>query len=419
MLTIRITQDTFFKQSIEFSGTLAANQKASVEKNKEFKIKSYFKKDKHYFVKLAEEIAPLGKSGFFFEDHIQIQEIRGVWITNIDSDIYQSENNIEQGLQKLKKLGFNTIYPVVWNRGFTLYKSPITQKIFGSEVAEDFKGRDVLNEIIKAANGDFRVIPWFEYGLMTPPGSPLEIQKPEWLTKTNSGGNIQDSNCWLNPCHPEVQQFMTELIADVAERYDIDGIQLDDHFGMPANMGFDSFTKKLYSDETGKAVPKLNSNAESWNNWRMNKISNLLKKVVAAVKSKKGECIISISPNPLDSSIADFLADWQTWERDGIVEELVLQVYRPSLSIFETEVDKAEVKNARNHVPTVVGILTGLKPDDKRVSLDLIKEQVQATRKRDFAGFSFFFQGSLFDLGFEGDTAETRADAFAQLLSIA
>ena len=48
---------------------------------------------------------------------------------------------------------------------------------------------------------------------------------------------------------------------------------------------------------------------------------------------------------------------------------------------------------AKEHIPTAIGILTGLK--NSSVSLKQIQDQVQSVRKRDFAGVSFFFYESL------------------------
>jgi uncharacterized lipoprotein YddW (UPF0748 family) len=66
-----------------------------------------------------------------------MEEIRGVWLTNADSDILQSRENIRKGFAQLKALEFNTIYQVVWQRGYTLYFSqsrcltdPLSHDIF-------------------------------------------------------------------------------------------------------------------------------------------------------------------------------------------------------------------------------------------------------------------------------------------------
>jgi uncharacterized lipoprotein YddW (UPF0748 family) len=47
---------------------------------------------------------------------------------------------------------------------------------------------------------------------------------------------------WLNPFKPEVQQFINNLVAEIAVRYDIDGIQFDDHTALPSDFGYDPYT---------------------------------------------------------------------------------------------------------------------------------------------------------------------------------
>ncbi len=418
MLTLKIAQDTIFKASTDSSTILPANQKTIVKAGESLQVKSYQKKNNHYFVQLAQSISPVGTAGYFFEEDVQIEEIRGVWLTNVDSDVLESEDNIKKGLKQLKELGFNTIYPVVWQRGVTLYPSDVANSIFGAAISPDkkFKDRDMLAELIKAAKPHFRVIPWFEYGLMTPSDSLLASKKPDFLTQDRNGNKSLDGEdiCWLNPSHPDVQSFMSDLIAEVVQKYPtIDGIQLDDHFGMPVEMGYDPFTLNLFVNETGGADPKENPNSSLWKKWRMDKVTDLLRKVFKSVKAKNEGCIISISPNPLGFSQSKFLADWFAWEQEGLVEELVIQLYRDDLSAFINELSKPEVINARNHIPTVIGILTGLK--NKGVNFTTIEDQINETRDRDFAGLSFFFFGSLFQSSSE--TVAERIEGFKDSLS--
>jgi uncharacterized lipoprotein YddW (UPF0748 family) len=429
MLTLRITQDTFAKLSTKQARDLPDNQKLFVDvegQGKDLKIKSYLKQDNHVLVQLHEPLGNLGKSVFFFAGHIQIEEIRGVWITNIDSNILNSKENIKVGLSKLKEAGFNTLYPVVWNKGFVFFQSNFadntvdadTAKLRSANLQQLLAGRDILAEIIEinqSLGKPFRIIPWLEYGLMVPPNSALASSKPAWLMTTNTGEKVVNDSAWLNPTKPEVQKFFENLVSELVQNYDIEGVQLDDHFGMPKSIGFDNFTTGLFKGENpGAADPISNPNSEKFKTWRKNKVTELLRLIFNTTKSVKKDCIISISPNPLAFSIDNFLADWQAWEQEGIAEEIVLQVYRPSLSAFNGEIIKAEVETARKHIPTVIGILSGLK--GKRVGLNLIRRQTQATRDRDFAGFSYFFYGSLFDLGADGDTPESRQAEFATLL---
>ncbi|UXE63157.1 MAG: family 10 glycosylhydrolase [Woronichinia naegeliana WA131] len=430
MLTLKIIQDTFAKLSTKPANTLSDSQKLFINvgnEGKDLGIKSYIKQGNHILVQLQEPLGSLGKSIFFFADHIQVEEIRGVWLTSIDSDILFSKDNIQTGLTKLKESGFNTLYPVVWNNGFVFFRSTVADNTVNADVAnlhsanlqQLLAGRDILAEIIEI-NQDlgkpFRIIPWLEYGLMVPPNSSLAKNKPAWLMETNTGGKIVNGNAWLNPTHPEVQGFFKSLIGELVQDYAIDGIQLDDHFGLPKDIGFDDFTIALFkSKNPGAANPISNPNSEKFKVWRKSKVTELLRLIFNTVKGIKKDCIVSVSPNPLAFSIDNFLADWQAWEQEGIAEEIVLQVYRPSLSAFNGEIIKTEVEIARKHIPTVIGILSGL--NGKRVHLDLIRSQTQSTRDRDFAGYSYFFYGSLFDLGADGDTPESRQAEFATLLA--
>ena len=51
-----------------------------------------------------------------------MSEIRGVWIANRPhSQVLESANNIASAMDFLQSYGFNLIFPVVWNRGYTLY----------------------------------------------------------------------------------------------------------------------------------------------------------------------------------------------------------------------------------------------------------------------------------------------------------
>jgi uncharacterized lipoprotein YddW (UPF0748 family) len=96
---------------------------------------------------------------------------------------------------------------------------------------------------------------------------------------------------------------------------------------------------------------------------------------------------------------------------------MALQVYRGDIQIFEREIDKLEVKAAREHIPTVIGILTGLKPSDRRVNFQLIQAQTQESRERDFAGFAYFFYSSLLDHIPTTETVADREKKFAQILA--
>ncbi|WP_245894148.1 glycoside hydrolase family 10 protein, partial [Chamaesiphon polymorphus] len=320
---------------------------------------------------------------------------KAVWLTNVDSRVMNSRSNLATGLLRLAELGFNTIYPAVWQRGYTLYPSEVAKQLTGSTVLPNspFVGRDLLAEIIELAQPlNIRVIPWFEYGLMVPPSSSLARQYPDLLMLDARGNSQriqgasgrQDPNVWLNPCHDRVRQFMVDLIGDLVDRYPVSGIQLDDHFSFPIELGYDRFTRQLFHRH-----PFAN-----WDRWRAKQLTTLLQQIVRSIRSIRPNCIVSISPNPLSFSKSRYLVDWQQWCDLGLIDELVLQVYRDLLDAFNSEIVKSEVRSIKTKIPTLIGILTGLRT--KPIATELIRSQVNTTIANRFDGYACFFYETLF-----------------------
>ncbi|WP_417118264.1 glycoside hydrolase family 10 protein, partial [Nodularia spumigena] len=333
-------------------------------------------------------------------------ELRGVWLTNIDSNVLFERDRLKNALQSLDELNFNTVYPVVWNWGYTLYPSKVAAKVIGRSLDPEpgLQGRDILKEIVTEGHEKgLKVIPWFEFGFMAPADSLLAKNRPQWLTSRSDGSKIVKEGIhdrvWLNPFNPEVQKFIQELIVEIVSNYDIDGIQFDDHFGLPSELGYDPYTVALYKKEhRGQAPPQDPKNRE-WVRWRANKITDFMKQVFTAIKANQKDCIVSVAPNPQRFSYEYYLADWQRWERMGLVEDLVLQIYRNDLNVFIKELEYPEVKAARSHIPVSIGILSGLK--NRTVPIEQIKTQVEKVRDRKFAGVSFFFYETLWNLSQE------------------
>lgn len=75
MAILTVLTNTVFKIFPKQSTELDANQKADVLEDKFFEVKSVELKRGHYLVELTEEIPPVGKSGYFFAGHVQIENI--------------------------------------------------------------------------------------------------------------------------------------------------------------------------------------------------------------------------------------------------------------------------------------------------------------------------------------------------------
>lgn len=348
-----------------------------------------------------------------------ISEIRGVWLTNIDSNVLFDSDRLKNSLQKLGRFKFNTVYPTVWNWGYTLYPSKVAAKEIGIglDPTPGLQNRDMLQEVINEGHKQkLTVIPWFEFGFMSPADSLLAKKHPDWLTSRSDGTTIVKEGIhdrvWLNPFHPQVQKFLEDLIVEIVSNYNIDGIQFDDHFGLPSELGYDFYTTNLYKLENNGKLPPKDTKDPQWVKWRADKITEYMKRVFAAIKRNNKNCIVSVAPNPQRFSYEYFLADWQKWERMGLIEDLVLQVYRNDLKVFTSELAYPEVQAAKKHIPVSIGILAGLK--NRSVPMTQIQTQVEKVRKQKFAGISFFYYETLWNISKE--KAQKRQQIWQKLL---
>ncbi|MFN9606846.1 MAG: family 10 glycosylhydrolase, partial [Pseudanabaena sp.] len=82
-----------------------------------------------------------------------------------------------------------------------------------------------------------------------------------------------------------------------------------------------------------------------------------------------------------------------SWVYLGLIDELVVQIYRDNIENFTRELELPEWQEIRQKVPVAIGILTGLRI--KNVDMRQIKGQVKVAREMSFDGFSFFFYETL------------------------
>lgn len=357
-------------------------------------------------------------------------ELRGVWLTNVASGVFFAPWGVNRSLRMLSSLNFNTVYPVVWNRGYTFYPSAVARQATNTSQNPQLKwfrgNSDLLAEIVRVGKREkLKVIPWFEYGFIVPANSEIAMLHPNWLTQASTGNKIilenQQENLveplpakkinpisqwqqslksqlkiqqvWLNPFHPEVQQFIKELIVEIIANYDVDGIQLDDHFGLPVELGYDRYTSSIYRREHNGKNPPQNPRDREWMRWRANKLTEFMAQIDRSVKIVKPKIKIVLSPNSQDFAYRNYLQDWQTWVKRGLIDELILQAYQDDLSSFVAQLNEPALKVARSQIPVSIGIFTG--SPSRPIEIERIEEKVKAIRDRSFAGVSFFYWESL------------------------
>lgn len=341
-------------------------------------------------------------AGLIFTVNAENKEaVRGVWLTNVDSEALYSSEGIKEAVNTCSELGFNSIFVVVWNKAHTLYPSKIMEELIGDEIECALKGRDPLKELIaEAHNKNIRVFAWFEFGFSSSfeeGGGILLEKKPHWASKNKVGGLVTKNGFdWLNAFHPEVQDFMLSLILEVVENYEIDGIQGDDRLpAMPSEGGYDDYTVNLYRESHDGVYPPLNEKEPKWLQWRADILNKFMAKIYTSVKAVKPDIIVSMAPSLYPWSLEEYLQDWPTWVKDGYVELLCPQVYRYDFNEYKNSLDDAVNKYLPADHKNIFypGIL--LKVGDYYPEKEFLQKMIKTNRKMGIDGEVFFFYEGL------------------------
>ncbi len=329
--------------------------------------------------------------------------VRGVWLTNVASDVLSSKSKIAEAMQRLADLNFNTVFVVTWNKTQTPHPSAVLEAVIDDPTVQTqmFPGRDVLQEVIDEAHArGLKVIAWFEYGFAAQYGDAnggrnVVLQKhPEWESRDVNGGVAnQNGFYWMNAFHPEVQQFLLDMMLEVVQNYDVDGIQGDDRLpAVTTTSGYDDYTVELYKSQHNGNPPPGQAQQQSWVQWRSDILSDYTDRIYDEVKALKPDCIVSFSPSPYSFSFFNYCQDWPVWVDRGKVDILCPQLYRRDdqglgvySSLLTTNLSYAN-QNKDIYYPGVLLQVGGYVPNENYL-VDVVREN----RKKGVKGEVFFF----------------------------
>ncbi len=332
-----------------------------------------------------------------------MSEIRGVWIANIlHSRVLESETNIATAMDFLQEKGFNAVFPVVWNQGYTLYRSNVMESYGFPKIAMDFVDRnfDPLQVLIEAAHDrNLAVMPWFEYGFAASPiadGGYILQAKSHWAALDSLGKKVRHGGLtWMNGLHPEVQQFLLDLMLEVAQNYKVEGIQGCDRLpALPVAGSYDPHTKQRYNDEIGSDPPE-NENDSQWVQWRANILTEFVANLYHAVKAINSNLVVSMAPAVYPFCLNNLLQDSKAWVDKEILDFIHPQIYRETLEdinsrgMYQHEVNKiTQMFNANKRAKFAPGI--AFRANNTDVSVQDILAYIGLNRQSDFQGNIFF-----------------------------
>lgn len=280
------------------------------------------------------------------------REFRGAWMHTIGQSQYanqtteQNKQYLVDQLDKLQACGINVVIFQVRPAADALYAS--NYELWSKYLTKDGKAPepywDPLEFMVQECHKrGMELHAWLNpYRVTTAknevlPRGHLYHREPKRFVKYDGDGKI-----YFDPGLPENRVFISNVVADIVERYDVDAIHMDDYFYPYPAGGKDFPDSKSYS-KYGKKMNK--------GDWRRQNVDQLIEMIHNTIRtSSKPWVRFGISPfgvwrnsssDPRGSQTRalqnydDLYADVLLWAEKGWIDYLVPQLY------WELEHDKA------------------------------------------------------------------------------
>jgi uncharacterized lipoprotein YddW (UPF0748 family) len=350
------------------------------------------------------------------------KEMRGAWIATVEHIDWPSspnltaeeqKNELIEMLDELKKLGINAIFLQVRPTADTFWPSklePWSAILTGKQGKNP--GYDPLQFAIDETHKrDMELHAWFNpFRAAMKADAPLSKSHP--AKKNKSWVIAYQNKLFYDPGNPSARAHSIKVITEVAEKYNVDGIHLDDYFypypykkdGKEVAFNDDATFKKYAKEGQGRA------------NWRRENINIFIRDLHAAVKQANPGLQFGISPfciwcNAKDceggSNTAGFnshlvlFADSRLWLRNGWLDYIAPQLYwhaAHKTAPFDKLLDwwSKEIKAAANNTKLYIGLAAYKHTEMDWKDAKELETQVKLLRKnKQVNGFIYFSAGKI------------------------
>ncbi|BAZ14548.1 hypothetical protein NIES4071_63920 [Calothrix sp. NIES-4071] len=236
------------------------------------------------------------------------REFRGVWVASVANIDFPSRSGLSTDQQKAEliaildravQLKLNAIVFQIRPMADALYASPYepwSEFLTGKMGQAPLPYYDPLEfAITEARKRGLELHVWFNPYRASHVQSKSPVS-PNHITKTRPDlVRKYGKYMWLDPGEKEVQDYSLKVMMDVVNRYDVDGITIDDYFypypernSKKQNIEFpDEISYSKYLRSGGK----LNRN-----DWRRDNINTFVQRLYQSVKTAKPWVKVGISP---------------------------------------------------------------------------------------------------------------------------
>ena len=269
-------------------------------------------------------------------------EARGIWINRWQ---FGSADELRQEIQRCAAYGFNQVYVQVRGRADAFYQSayePWAQELSGT-LGND-PGWDPLRVAVETAHSQgIEIHAWLNVltvwsGSTAPPDNTtprhLWHAHPEWLM-VDSGGSAMSLGSgeyqWVSPGIPAVVGHLADVVQDIVDHYDVDGIHLDRMRYPGTDYSYDTVSNNAFA-EAQQQNPSL-SRAQ----WQRDRITGVVAAIHERIAASGKRVVLSAATGgiykndfgwaPVLEAYHEYFQDPAAWDAAGIIDVNIPMIY--------------------------------------------------------------------------------------------
>ncbi|MEW6511359.1 MAG: family 10 glycosylhydrolase [Bacteroidota bacterium] len=259
------------------------------------------------------------------------REVRAVWLTTASgldwpktTDKNEQQSSLREIVKTLQRARFNTIFFQARARGDAYYRSahePWAENLTGTLGTDP--GWDPLAFLIDEAHAaGIEVHAWINVFKIRGQGAVANSTPPH-PARAHPGWTVNYAGeGWFDPGKPEVRAYLTGVIADLAGKYDLDGVNLD-YCRYPGRDFSDAWTFYRYG------------NGAKIEEWRISNIDRFVADCYAQVHTLKPMMKVGASPlaisvietDPSAGTLKEYAQDAKRWLKAGTLDYVSPQIY--------------------------------------------------------------------------------------------
>lgn len=361
-------------------------------------------------------------------------EVRALWVLRSS---LTSPEAISTMVRSAHENGFNTLLVQVRARGDAYYAAGLEPRGVGlARVPTSF---DPLGETLRQGHAlGLSVHAWLNVNLVSSavnlPVARRHViyQHPEWvmvpralvedlaLSVVDSPAYLGKLARWtrarsetieglyLSPVPVAAREYTAKVVADLVERYPVDGVHLD--YARYPSSDFD-YSRGSVAEFRASIAPQLpraerdaldarattdpfaypDAYPARWERFRRSRLTSLIMRLRTVVKHHRPEAVLSVTAVPdADTAHDDRFQDWRTWLDAGLVDVICPMIYTSDGDLFSRQLSAVRRVTAAARVWTGIGAY--------RLPIAETLDRIAASRRLGADGIALFSYDSVTNL---------------------